>query len=331
MNLTEIYFPSVPAFLGDTLQTKPLLRLMDVGMNCGCEYTQLPQFCGLSSYSRFEHSLGVALIVWKFTQVPAQAMAGLLHDISTPVFAHVVDFLKGDYLKQEATEADTERFILSSPDLLCTLEQHGLSLSSVKDYHIYPIADNDSPKLSADRLEYSLGNMVNYGFTDIAAARELYDDLCVDTNEFGEPELMFQHQNCAAAFAQNALRCAKVYVSDEDRYSMQYLAELLRDALSLHIISASDLNGTETQMIRKLLLNESTAHRWNNFRQLSIIEFSLEQPVGTEWRQIYAKKRYIDPYVKDHGRLSALDPTFATDLELFRSQSQDYWIRGRKS
>ena len=43
----------------------------------------------------------------------------------------------------------------------------------VADYHRYPIADNDSPRLAADRLEYTLGNLFNYGFCSPEQLREL--------------------------------------------------------------------------------------------------------------------------------------------------------------
>ena len=38
----------------------------------------------------------------------------------------------------------------------------------MNDYQIYPIADNKSPKLSSDRLEYSLSNgLFHYEVLDI--------------------------------------------------------------------------------------------------------------------------------------------------------------------
>lgn len=38
------------------------------------------------------------------------------------------------------------------------LERDNIKVDEVDDYHIYPIADNDTPKLSADRLEYTFTN-----------------------------------------------------------------------------------------------------------------------------------------------------------------------------
>ncbi|MDD5808515.1 MAG: hypothetical protein PUC93_05520 [Oscillospiraceae bacterium] len=45
--------------------------------------------------------------------------------------------------------------------------------------------------------------------------------------------------------------------------------------------------------------------------------------------EIFAKKRCIDPYVRGRGRVSELDAGFAAQLHAFRTQSQDYWVRGR--
>ena len=115
-DLFGVYHREIPSLLMELAGTRALLRLGQVGMNCGCEYTGFPLFAPGKSYSRLEHSLGVGLIVWHFTGDPAQAAAGLLHDIATPTFAHVVDFLRGDYLTQEATEDGTRERISGSPE-----------------------------------------------------------------------------------------------------------------------------------------------------------------------------------------------------------------------
>ena len=149
----------VPDFLTRAAETALMQRLGHIGMNCGCEYTSFPRFAGGKQYSRLLHSLGVGMIVWKHTGDPAQAMAGLLHDVATPVFAHVIDFMKGDYLTQEATEDGTLEMIAQSPEMQNVLHEFGLKTEQVSDYHLYPVADNDSPRLCADRLEYTLGNL----------------------------------------------------------------------------------------------------------------------------------------------------------------------------
>ena len=81
--------------------------------------------------------------------------------------------------------------------------------------------NNDSPQLSADRLEYTCGNLVNFGKCSRTTVRELMNDLTIGKNEKGEDELMFRSADKARVFAFGALDMGKIYVSDEDRFSMQ--------------------------------------------------------------------------------------------------------------
>ncbi len=328
MDLFIPYLTQIPDYLKNAAAAPEMLRLRDVGMNCGCEYTSFPRFQRLAPYSRFDHSLGVALIVWHFTQDPAQTLAGLLHDIATPVFAHVIDFLKGDYMEQEATEVGTAEIIAASPALRTVLRDLGLSVEDVCDYHRYPIADNHAPKLAADRLEYTLGNCVNYQIRTPERALQYYRDLVVSQNEDGAPELAFQSRHLAEDFAFAALSCSEIYVADEDRWAMQELAELLRNAIGIGVIAERDFFTTESEVIEKLLKSQLTEARWKSFRAMKMIERS-ETPKDDSWKMIRAKKRRIDPLIAGYGRVSEYSQKFSEKLSEFENRSQDYWIRAR--
>lgn len=324
----RMYHQEIPAVIRACAETPCMQRLRHVGMNCGCEYTAFLRFAGLQPYSRFDHSLGVALIVWQFTHDERQAIAGLLHDVATPVFAHVVDFLRGDYLVQESTEDGTRAIIEGDETLQRILSAHGLKTDGVCDYHMYPIADNDSPRLSADRLEYTLGNLKNYRIRTIDEVKAYYADLSVGTNEDGVPELVFSDAGRAEDFALASLTCSKIYVSDEDRYAMQMLSELLRDAIGLGVLSEADLLTTEPEVIGKLLQNERTAAAWNRYRAYHVMR-RADMPEGEgQWRRIPAKKRYIDPLIGGVGRVSAHSKAFRAARDAFLSDPQTDWIAG---
>ena len=328
MNYHSIYQTETPEFLLRLCQTPPLRRLADVGMNCGCEYTAFPRFAGIERYSRLEHSLGAALIVWRFTRSEAQAAAALLHDAATPVFAHVVDFLRGDYLEQTATESGTAALIRTDASLAAALRALGLEPSEVEDYHRYPVADNDAPRLSADRLDYTCGNAVNFGLASRGELAEIFADLRVGKNEFEETELVFRHEEEAARFASLALACSRIYVCDEDRYAMQRLAELLRAALEWGVIGEGDLASTETAVIGELLSDPACAAAWTAFRALSRTARAESPDERGPWRKIFAKHRRIDPFVEGLGRVSALDEGFAAELDAFMNEKHDYYVLG---
>ena len=328
MDIRTIYHASVPDWLLPFLEVPEMRRLKDVGMNCGCEYTSLPPFRKIHSYSRWDHSVGTALIVWHFTEDPQQTLSALFHDISTPAFAHSVDFLRGDHQTQEATESGTLEMIRSSSSIQALLRPLGLTAEDVGDYHRFPIADNVSPRLCADRLEYSCGNIIQFDFASAVEVRSLVEDLAVGKNEDGEDELIFSSMDAAVSFARLAMKCSHVYVSDGDRYAMQTLADLLWDALQDDLISLEDLYTTESRVISTITASVRYRERWEKFCSLSAVLCSDQPDKNEGWRIIPSKKRYIDPFVLHSDRVSSKDADFALQVRQFLEQSLDHWVRG---
>ena len=324
-----LYSAERPEWLDEFCALPEMQRLKHVGMNCGCEYTSFPRFRGLPKYSRYRHSVGAALIVWHFTGSMAQTLAGLFHDIATPVFAHTVDFLYGDYMAQEHTEGRTGELIRGSEGITRLLDKYNIAPDAVTDYHIYPVADNDSPRLSADRLEYTLGNLAAYTGRTAAELQAYYDDLCVAVNEHGETELSFTGADMAYRFAHDALEMSRIYVSDEDRYAMQMLSELLGQAIKKGVLSAEELYLTEETVIEKLMSDAETAKLWRGYCALHEIVTDREAFPDGAWRVIGAKKRRIDPFVRGAGRLSEINAQFAGEIKDFMDTPLDRAICAR--
>ncbi len=325
--VTKLLKEEIPSFLTDLLTVPPLERLKDVGMNCGVEYMSFPFFKKLKPYSRYYHSLNVALIIYHFTHDEKQTIAGLFHDIATPCFAHVVDFMNKDYLKQESTEKDTEEIIRSSEQIQNILTKLALKTKDVSNYHLYPIADNDSPRLSSDRLEYTLSNIYNYGFATLAQVGSFYDDLLVAKNEFGNDELCFRNLDTALSFSLFSLKCSRVYISDEDRGSMQALALILRKAIDLKVISYQDLYLKEKELISKLRENDLTKKDFTDYLNLKTVKRSRSYlPLEKYCFNIKAKKRYIDPYVFKKGRLSSISLDYKKEVSSFLNEDTDYYV-----
>lgn len=319
--------------MAELIESPPMQRLDRVGMNCGCEYTSSPLAKKLHRYSRLDHSIGAALIVWHFTQSPRQTCAALFHDISTPCFAHTIDFMLGDYSRQEATEGRTEQVIRSSKELTGILRKYGISVSDVTNYHLYPIADNDSPRLSSDRLEYTCSNTINYCIGGREDVVRFFTDIVRSVNEFNEEELAFSHPEQALEFALSSLKCSRVYSCDTDRYTMQMLAELVKKAIDEGLFSLEELNTlTEDVILQRFASDKTFSALWSNYCSLEGTRCSKDLPDGLsednpgQWRKLTVKKRFIDPYVAGCGRVSELYPQYRAEVDSFLSESMDYWI-----
>jgi len=320
--LQSLYKKDYPVFIEPYLYSKSMQRLKGVDMNCGLQFTSHSGFSSYGSYSRYEHSVGVACIIWYFTHDKKQTLAGLFHDISTRAFSHVIDFVRKDYLVQESTEDNTRQFILQDSVIMNQLLFDGISVDEVFDYHVYPIADNDAPRLSADRLEYTLGNLLNYRKRTIEEIEKYYKDLTVGISEDGKQEMMFQNPNIAEEFAFGALSCGMIYSCDFDRYGMEKLAEILRKALKDNILTESDLYLSEVEVVNKLS-HSDLRNTWNEYTRLYDV---VKDSTGDI--MVNAKKRYIDPYVCKHGRVTTFSAAFKNAVNEFKNTDYQYLMKG---
>lgn len=320
----SIYHDEIPSFVLDIIETDIFKRLKDVGMNCGMEYTQFKTFQYSKGVSRYQHSLGVALITYHFTHDKVATVAALLHDIATPVFAHVVDFLYHDYEKQEFTETKTKEIIDSSDQLKEILTKYGIEPHQIYDYHQYPIADNDSPKLSADRLEYTCSNAYYYQFLSLDEIKDIYDDLVVNDQR---DEIICRNKEKALLLTQTMFKCSYVYTSDEDRYCMEYLARLLKEAMDLKVITESDLYTTESHVIQKIC-QSSLKNKWDDFCHFKQIEVSDCEKEG--YLKVKAKHRYFNPMVH-HQRIIEQSLELQKTLKDFLSDDFDRYLKANSS
>ena len=302
----RILEPEFPEWLNDYIDTREMLKQQYISTTCGIIYTKL--FAVDFFYSSLDHSVAVALIVWHFTHDKKQTLAGLFHDIATPAFKHCIDFMNGDYLKQESTEELTSKFIAESPEIRKFLKRDGIKVSEVDNYHIYPIADNDTPKLSADRLEYSLAQgLFSYKKSDLAKVRRIYRDITVLEDADGVSELGFRTPKIAEEFVALTSRLSVIYRNDEARYSEQLLADILKKLSAVGKIKVEDLYRMKESEVMDLIAWSRYGEAFSNWRAASEIRTAAEKPEGVYAVNIAAKVRYIDPLVAVSGELSGAD------------------------
>ncbi|MCR4733531.1 MAG: hypothetical protein K5829_00795 [Treponema sp.] len=316
----KILSPDYPDFLDKYIKLPLLQRLEGVGLLCGTDWT--PLYKNRFYYSRLDHSIGVALIIWHFTKDKAQTIAGLLHDVSTPVFSHVSDFRKGDALTQTATEEDNAGILRGNKDLKRLLAEDGLTIEEVEDYHIYPVADNEIPCLSADRLEYMFpSGMALHGSWTMQEVETCYKDLEVLQNEEGKAELGFKTLEIAELYCEKFCMTGHILQLNENKLTLQLLGQIMNRAVQLQLLNEEDfMTLSESQIIKKLedslsfsgLTRKSSFQKdflylkrlYKTFRTMTKIEHR-ESPLPED--QYYnvslkVKQRYINPLVKEPAK-----------------------------
>ena len=285
-------------------------RLSGIGLLCGTDWTSL--YKNRFFYSRLDHSVGVALIIWNFTKDKTQTIAGLLHDVSTTVFSHVSDFRKGDALTQTSTEEPTTKMILSDSALCKLLESDGIEPKDVVDYHIYPIADNEIPSLSADRLEYMYPSGLaldgSWTFEEIA---KTYNDLIILKNEENKEELGFKTIEMAELYCKKFCMIGHILQLNENKLSLQLLSQIMSKAVELNVLQEEDfMTLSESKIIEKIesfiskktlsIEEQKFATMYNTFRKMTKVEHANQKLPEDEYFcvSLKVKQRYINPLVK---------------------------------
>mgnify|MGYP001280978406 FL=1 len=146
-------YPDVPEFLKKYLTVPSLVRLKGIGYFCGMDYASKDVYDFKGYISRYMHSLSTALLVYKLTSDKTYTLQALFHDVSTPVFSHVIDYMNKDYLYQESTEEFTEFILKNDKVLLKYLEMDNVKVEDLINYKSSSIVDNKRPKMCADRLD----------------------------------------------------------------------------------------------------------------------------------------------------------------------------------
>ena len=293
----NILEPDFPNWLDDYINTKEMLKQKYTSLSCGTIYSDL--FKSTFFYSNLDHSIAVALIVWHFTHDKKQTLAGLFHDISTPCFKHCIDFLNGDYMNQESIEDLTTDVIKNSKEIMTLLKRDKIDLTEVDNYHIYPIADNDSPKLAADRLEcFFFFFLITYEIIDIEKVKEIYNDLEIQKNEGNQIELGFKTKKIARELVKYNNMLSTIYHEDKTRYSMQFIADIIKLLNKDNLIKISDLYNLKESEVIEIILNSKYKDVFNKWLKAKKVNVSKTKPKGVYYVHHPAKIRYINPLYK---------------------------------
>jgi len=316
--------PNFPEWLNDYIETKELLKQRYISVTCGKIYSNLFEIDFF--FSSLDHSVAVALIVWHFTHDKKQTLSGLFHDIATPVFKHCVDFLNGDYMTQESTEDLTSKIIGSSKEIMDLLKRDNIKLEEVDDYHIYTVADNDTPKLSADRFEYSLSNaLLTYKLSNIDDIKKIYNDVILDKDEEGTLELSFKSKATALEFVKITSKLSIIYRDDKTRYSMQLIADIIKKLNEDGLITKEDLYNKKESEIIEIIENSKYKEIFNIWKNVKNVKVSKEKPETVYFVHHGAKIRYIDPLVNKR-RISSISKEAKKEIDKNLSYDMNNYV-----
>ncbi|MBX6315576.1 MAG: HD domain-containing protein [Isosphaeraceae bacterium] len=250
--------------------------------------------------SRFEHSVGVYLLLQRLGAGRREQVAGLLHDISHTAFSHAVDFVFAS--EEQDHHEGLKPVFLHRPDLEAALGRLGYAPEEFYDDSVYPLLERPLPWLCADRLDYFLRDSLACGVsTPQSAARTLAHIAVIDgVIAFTDASIA---RDAQARFAEMN---RDWWASPTEAYIYNEFADALREGFRLGVLHREDLLTDDAHVLDRLRAASSPLIDAKLDRICSFRADRLEGFIP----RVIPKTRWLDPPVavgSSYRRLSELN------------------------
>ncbi len=257
--------------------------------------------------TRLDHSIGTMLLARRLGASLKEQIAALLHDVSHTAFSHVIDFVFDGCENQSYHEGKKHDYIAAS-DLPARLAHYGYDWCEFLDDNEFPLLEQPSPALCADRLDYFLRGCIPLGLATPQGIKSTLDHLVIHNGSIAVSDLTVARWLAYAYI--NSDQTSWANLREVGLYELT--ARAIKTALRLGTLSETDVWLTDESLWAKL-------HQTND-RDLRILLRKISadtQCVRDECSPTFhvrTKLRTIDPPVLTNGEilpLSAIDEPFA--------------------
>ncbi len=263
----------------------------------------------LNSFTRFDHSVGVFLVLRQLGASLEEQVAGLLHDISHTAFSHLIDWVIGDAEKEDFQDNNHLAFLQKS-EIPLILSNAGLDVEQIADHHQYKLLERDTPELCADRLDYALREF------PIEISKKLAKNTTVKDNT-----IVFKSLESAQIFASRYLAQQQTHWGGYEAVSRYTLfADTLQRALDLKLFNRDDFWKDDEWILERLESSKDESIQ----RCLSILKQPSLMSYNTSDAPSAKKFRYVDPLFVNKSeliRLSSVDTEFADQISAAKQEN----------
>lgn len=268
----------------DLMNSKAIQRLKGIHQG-GASYLVNEKW----NQTRYEHSVGVMLLIRKLGGCLEEQIAGLLHDVSHTAFSHVIDFV----LKNggETYHEDIfQKVVLESeiPKILATYEY---DVNRFFDDSRWTLLEQPAPDLCADRIDYTLRDMYQYGKITLEEVQKFLQDLVIL-----EGEIYLSEIKTAEWFVETYYKeVIDFFIDPLNVYGYDKLSKLLASALESKVIKLEDFLLDDETLMRKLRVSTIPSIRQalsELHSDVKVIEDKNDYSI-----HLKSKVRLIDPYV----------------------------------
>lgn len=237
-------------------------------------------------FTRYEHSIGVIILLDKLGAPLKERIAGLLHDVSHMAFSHVYDYLIKNYNESHGDD-EFFKYLQKNKKIQNTLIKYGYSIEEFKDLEVFKLLERHSPDLCADRIDYTLRELEAIK-KDKKRINNIINDFIIINNEiiFKKKRFAKEFYNIYDYFQANHWGGIKHMIN----YNI--FVDVLKRAIELKLITKNDFY-KDDEYILKIVKTSKDPIIKKGINKLITKKFKSNKKLFT------GKKRFVNPKYLD--------------------------------
>ncbi|WP_456866739.1 HD domain-containing protein [Galbibacter sp. BG1] len=241
------------------------------------------------NHTRFEHSIGVMLLIKKLRGSSEEQIAGLIHDISHTAFSHLIDYV----LEIEEEDYHEKRFeeVLRDNELNAVLKKYQLDINKFIEIENYQILEYPLPNLSADRIDYTLRDLFQIGKITRKEILWFLSGLKIVDNRI----VLISEEHAKWFQSKYEFLVAEYFGGKQNKGVNILMKKIVKDCLTKGIIQEEDFYQDDFYLIDKINRSVNLKKMISEINSLKI-----------ENEKITQKKRKIDPEILVDNRVLKL-------------------------
>jgi len=268
-----------------------------------------------TAHSRFEHSVGVFLLLDKYKAPIKERIAGLIHDVSHSAFSHCIDYVLDVGSEKEHNHQDNifDEFVRKS-EIPKILKRYGIGVDYILDDNNFPLKEKELPDLCADRIDYSFRTSVVFKELKQKDAQEMLSKLVVENNNW-----VFTNFESAKKYAELFSKLnTKYYAGIQAAVMFRTVGDYLRYALQKSYIDQSDLYTTDRKVLSKIAKYHEQDEHLNFLFDRMNNKIGFKNNPNQYDARVYCKSRAVDPLCKmgkETKRISEIDRNWGSIVD----------------
>jgi len=303
----------------ELINSKTLQRLKGIDQSGYFE----PHFPGIA-HSRFEHSVGVYLLLKMYNASIEEQIAGLIHDVSHSTFSHCIDYVLDAGSEKEQNHQDNifDEFVRKS-EITEILKTYNLDLDYILDDQNFPLKERGLPDLCADRVDYSLRNAIL--FKEIENGKYFLKNLLAERGKW-----IFKNFESAERYAKLFLKLnTDYYAGLPSAVMFKTVGDCLRYALSKSYIFETDLYTTDKIVLEKIEQYIKTDEKLSLLFDRMNNKIGFRNDLNDYTGKVFCKSRVVNPLCCHNGkimRVSEVNPSWDNIIKR-ESEPKEYFLQ----